>query len=207
MNRTEASTKDDSADTSVTADLRNGIDISAHLNLDGRAHREGVVANVDRNGVGPHWNLGRKGTAGIDSRRTDDVLTLRELNAALHWLRLAIGIAGLLDGAGGAGERVAADSAVRAALRAGGAAAHDQRHGGHNDHTMHVDLNATMAATVPASRETRASSSTIHRCDPQHVHLSIIGVIHGPALRAPSIMTPESGVANLTEAREVPAKW
>jgi hypothetical protein len=68
---------------------------------------------------------------------------------------LAIGIAGLLDGAGGAGERVAADSAVRTALRAGSAAADDQRHGGHNDHTTHVDLDATVTATVPANRDCR----------------------------------------------------
>ena len=144
----------DSADTSVTTDLRNSVGIGTHFNLDRRAHWEGVVTSVDRDGVGPYWNLSRKGTAGIDSHRTDNTLALRELDAALHRLRLAVGIAGLLDWAGGAGERVAADSAVRAALRAGGATADDQRHGGHNDQTTHVDLDATVTATVPDPRET-----------------------------------------------------
>ena len=122
-----------SADTGVTTEFDNRIGVGQYLDLDWLAHWENVVANVNHDGICTCGNFRRKASVGLDADRTDDMVTLRELNVALHGLQLTIWVAGLLDRAGGAGKRVAIDSTVRTGNGTVIAAARDQRCSNHND--------------------------------------------------------------------------
>jgi len=61
------------------------------------------------------------------------MIILPELDFALHWLRLAIDVAGLLDRTGGTGKNVTINSAIRIDLRTTTAAASDQRNSDESD--------------------------------------------------------------------------